>query len=411
MTTQLTVAARAAVALESSTAEAYLQSLSMQSQSITAITNADGRTECHAAAMTAKGARIGIEKAGKAARDDAMQFSKAVITETNRLVAIIEPEESRLVGIRDEWDAEKSREKAEKAREESLRVMIIQGRINCIRTLPSLTAGATAAVVQFDIDALTRTEIDDTFAEFHDEAVTAKAESLAKLTEIHAALVRAEAEAIKAKAEQDEQFARIKAEREELARLRAEQAIRDAADKVDREAEAKRLQLARDEIAEGRRVIAAENAKRLAADRDELARRMAEEDRALKRSVEIEKLREAASKITRIQTKLGVDKAELIIWIAKVEACRVKAYGVKVTPLSCPHCAGLVSAVHGTLIPFVEPEQAYDPEAIANLPIFEKSRDLFVSSVANGDRDLRTAEDARAKVEAFDAEMSQRKAA
>ncbi len=51
--TALTVQARAALALESSTAETYLTELAVKSKAITAITNKDGRTECHAAAMTA----------------------------------------------------------------------------------------------------------------------------------------------------------------------------------------------------------------------------------------------------------------------------------------------------------------------------------------------------------------------
>ena len=53
-TTALTVQDRAALALESSTAETYLTELAVKSKAITAITNKDGRTECHAAAMTAK---------------------------------------------------------------------------------------------------------------------------------------------------------------------------------------------------------------------------------------------------------------------------------------------------------------------------------------------------------------------
>ena len=72
------------VALGSSKAEIDLVELASKSKTIVAITNKDGRTECHAAAMTAKDARVSIEKAGKAAREDATAFSKAVIAEERR---------------------------------------------------------------------------------------------------------------------------------------------------------------------------------------------------------------------------------------------------------------------------------------------------------------------------------------
>ena len=100
MTTELTVQARAAVALGSSKAEAELVELASKSKAIIAITNNDGRTECHTAAMVAKDARVNIEKAGKAAREDATAFSKAVIAEEKRLVDLIAPEEKRLIELR-----------------------------------------------------------------------------------------------------------------------------------------------------------------------------------------------------------------------------------------------------------------------------------------------------------------------
>ena len=92
MSTQLTVQQRAAVALQSDKARAELTALAASSQSITAPTNPAGRAECHAAAMAAAGARIAIAKAGKDARDDATQFSKAVIAD--RLIQVVQEIES-----------------------------------------------------------------------------------------------------------------------------------------------------------------------------------------------------------------------------------------------------------------------------------------------------------------------------
>ena len=231
-TTQLTVAARAAVALGSSKAEAELTALALQSQSIVAITSADGRAECHAAAMTAKAARVAVEKAAKSARDDATQFSKSVISEEKRLVALIEPEETRLITLRDAWDSEIAREKAAKAEAERLALVEIMNRIAKIKAWPLLTAESTSDAVLHDIERLEDLEIDNSFKTFFGEAAEAKATSLQKLREIYTDKVRAETEAVRIKKEQDEQFAKIQAEREELSRQRAEQAARDAKEKA-----------------------------------------------------------------------------------------------------------------------------------------------------------------------------------
>lgn len=49
-----------------------------------------------------KNARVQIEKTGKALREDALRFQKAVIAKEKELVAIIEPEEDRLQAIESE---------------------------------------------------------------------------------------------------------------------------------------------------------------------------------------------------------------------------------------------------------------------------------------------------------------------
>ena len=82
----------------------------------------------------------------KAARDDATRFSKAVIAEEARLIAIIQPEESRLKVLRDEWDAKEAREKAAKAEAERLRVLEISQRI-------ALFKQATSDAARFDVTA------------------------------------------------------------------------------------------------------------------------------------------------------------------------------------------------------------------------------------------------------------------
>jgi len=259
-TTALTVVERAAVALGSSKAETELTALALQSKSITSVTSPDGRTECHAAAMTAKTARIGIEKAGKAARDDATQFSKAIIAEEKRLVDLIAPEETRLITLRDAWDEKIAADKAAKAEAERIALAAIMKRIDTIRSWPLSVTEATSESVLDEIEHLEAMEIDDSFKDYYGEATEAKAVSLQKLREIYSARVRAEAESIRIKQEREAEAEQLKAERKELAKQRA-----------DRDAEINRLQLIRDEIAATQRLIAAESAKKAKAEEDQRA--------------------------------------------------------------------------------------------------------------------------------------------
>lgn len=237
MTTELTVKDRAAVALGSSKAESELIELAGKSKAIVSITNKDGRTECHAAAMVAKEARVNIEKAGKAAREDATAFSKAVIAEESRLVGLIAPEERRLINLRDDWDA---RAKAEKEAAEALereRIASIKARIAEFGLMVSDAAMLEAHGAEQELEVAIAVEIDDSFGEFYGDAVEAKAVAVAKLREIVAAKTAAEATAARIKAEQEAEATRLAAERERMAAERAEM---DRIAAENRAAEAKR---------------------------------------------------------------------------------------------------------------------------------------------------------------------------
>lgn len=221
--TALTVQARAAVALGSSKAEAELRELAEKSKSIIAVTNKDGRQECHAAAMVAKEARIAVEKAGKAAREDATAFSKAVIAEESRLVGLIAPEERRLINLRDDWDAKVKAEKEAAEAAERQRVAAITEKIEVIRRGPMNAAMLDANGAQSVLDMTEEIEVDDSFGEFIGEALIAKADATDKLRAIVSAKVSAEATAARIKAEQEAEATRLEQERQRLAAERAEQ--------------------------------------------------------------------------------------------------------------------------------------------------------------------------------------------
>jgi hypothetical protein len=262
--TALTVQANAAVALGSSKVEAELIELAGKSKSIVAITNKDGRAECHQAAMTAKEARINVEKAGKSAREDATAFSKAVISEEARLVALIKPEETRLIELRDGWDAKVKAEKEAAEELERQRIAAIKARIAEFGLMVSDAAMLEAYGAEQELVVALAVEIDDSFAEFYGDAVEAKASAVAKLREIVAAKTAAEALAAKVKAEQEAEAARLAAERERMADERAEldrqQAEQRAAEAKRQAEERARLDAERAELDRQRREIEAAQA-------------------------------------------------------------------------------------------------------------------------------------------------------
>lgn len=249
-TTALTVQDRAALALASSKTRTDLIALAEKSKTITEIKNKAGRDECHSAAMKAADARILIAKTGKAARDDATKFSKAVIAEENSLIALIEPEEKRLLGLRDAWDAKIAAEKAERERIERERVLAITQRIADLRGYVALALECrTAERVQALLESLTAKwmafDFEADFEEFGDEAQQAFDATKARLQEVFEGKQAEEAERARIKAEQEAAAARLAAERAELDRQRAEQAERErlaaeARAKEEAEAQARR---------------------------------------------------------------------------------------------------------------------------------------------------------------------------
>ncbi|MGG2041176.1 hypothetical protein [Burkholderia gladioli] len=170
-TTELTVVERAAVSLQSTERETALRELVAKSTDLVEIKNAAAREQVHGAAMALRTARTDIEKAGKVARDDANAFSKAVIAEANRLVAITEPEEKRLLALRQAWDDEREAEKEAKRQAEARRVALIREHIEDIRSIAARAVGRPSAAIAVEIQDLEALGITlDRFQELTGEA-------------------------------------------------------------------------------------------------------------------------------------------------------------------------------------------------------------------------------------------------
>jgi hypothetical protein len=265
-------AARAAVVLKSEQTRKDLATLVANSAGILTVLNADAREQAHRVGMTLKNARVTIEKTGKAAREDATAFSKAVIQEEKALIALIEPEEERVLSLRDKWDEKIEAEKAAKIAAERARVEAIQAMIQKIRNEPVGLAGKTAG----EIAAWLTTENPDRdfdFMEFSDAAADAIAESLIAIRGMLTKAQASEAAALAAEEARKAEAARIEAERAELAKLRAEQAERERLAKIETDRiageqakEAKRLaDLAAAQESEAARVRAEDDARAAAA--------------------------------------------------------------------------------------------------------------------------------------------------
>src|SRR5574337_24703 len=120
--TALTVAERAAIAIGAPAYEIALVDLVKESASLVQIKDKSGYQQAHSARMRLKGTRVEIQKRAKDAREDAQAFSKAVIAEEKRLIALVEPEEDRLQGLQDVWDAAREAEKQARIQAEEARV-------------------------------------------------------------------------------------------------------------------------------------------------------------------------------------------------------------------------------------------------------------------------------------------------
>lgn len=248
--------------------------------------------------------RLAVEAARKAAKAPVLDLGRKVDAFAKDLTAqLLEGESNYDEQIKAE-EARREEEKAAKAEAERQRVQAHHDRISFdIRGTVAGVIGRNSddvSRVLADIEGLT---IDDSFEEFKALAETAKAETIAKLRDILGATIEAEHEAARIKAEQDAEAARLNAEREELARLRAEQAERDRA---AAEARAKEERVERSQL-EAEQAAARAERKRLD---DEAAerRRAADEAAASERAEADRRAREAREDEER---RLQAERAEL----------------------------------------------------------------------------------------------------
>ena len=254
MTQEISVIERAIKALDVN--ETALRKLVTESADIKIVTNPAGFAQAQSARMKLRTARVNLEKRGKTAREDAQEFSKAVIAKQKDYVGIVEPEESRLQSLQDEFTAKIEAEKQAKIDAENKRKEDIQTAIESLSA--NLKFGDSSVNIQAKIDHITLIEMDAlVFQERLEEARERKIESLGELS-VALDLVKSTEEAralqetarIKAEQEAAEQRALAEKAALEVARIQAaqlaeqqriEEAKRDESEKLAAEERAARI--------------------------------------------------------------------------------------------------------------------------------------------------------------------------
>jgi hypothetical protein len=280
------------------------------------VTTTKGMDEAKAARAAVREPRYEIERVRKAAKAPILKLGKELDDRAKAITAdILKIEEPIDEQIKNE-EARKEAEKQAKILAEQKRVAALQERVAELRGNRMLSATSGSELLAEHISGVEDIAVDDSFQEFREQAEVAKAEGLEWLRNVHAAAVAHEAEQ-----------ARIKAEREELARLRAEEEKRQAAErariaeeervaKATRDAEAARqaeelrqmrLEQAQAAEAERRRIAAEETAAK--AIRDAEAKKLAEERAEFERQqAEARRIKEEQERAERERARLAAIK-------------------------------------------------------------------------------------------------------
>ncbi|WP_321905182.1 coiled-coil domain-containing protein [Paraburkholderia tropica] len=275
--------------------------------------------------------RVASEKARKERKAPILEIGKLLDSRQKEIEAEIEPYESRFDDVIKVEEARKEAEKQARAAAEKARVDGIRKRIAEIQAIPAMLVGKQSETIAAAVESLESVEVTlETYQEFAGEAEMVKIAAVAKLGEMLTAQLAAEAEAKRLQQEREE-LARLRAEADERERVAAaERAEQERIARVAREAEEARLKAEREaHEAELRRQREAEEAKlraereeaqrQLDAQRAEIAKQQAEITAAKAEAERIERERQAAIE-AEARAKREAEEAA-----AQAEAARIEA--------------------------------------------------------------------------------------
>ena len=177
------------------------------------VTTTKGMVEAKTARAEIKGYRTDLEKERVRIKAPALEHCKLIDAEAKRITAELVKLEEPIDAVIKAEEARKEKEKAEKAAAGAKRISFIQQKLSQIRARVVATHGLSADQI-LAIKEHAENEVIDPliYMEFTDEAEMAKMSSVIAIAKAH-----------KAQVEHEQEQAKILAEREELAKLRAAQ--------------------------------------------------------------------------------------------------------------------------------------------------------------------------------------------
>jgi len=252
------------------------------------VSTTQGMQDARDARAAVREPRLDVERIRISAKRPLLDLGRKLDAEAARITAELEAIEAPIAQQIKSEESRKEAERKAKAEAEERRKARILEMIQDLRDLTTLPIGWTAAKIAERLEAARAIEIGAEYQEFSGTAADVLAKSIRALT---ASLEQRQA----LEAEQD----RIRAEREQLAKERAQQETRA---KAEREALAKERAIEEARVAERRRLAEEEqrmareaDAARLAAEREKLAadRKAHEEAQARRKAEEDAKAEEA----------------------------------------------------------------------------------------------------------------------
>lgn len=270
---------------EYSVTEASLAGLRQKYQDMTFdVATTKGDKEARAARLELVKLRTGLDAKRKEIKAPALAYCQLIDSEAKRITAEIVKLEDPIDAMIKAEEVRKATERAEKERIERERITAIHARIAKISGLPAALVGKPSEVMLAALDDLQAQEITlDDFAEFTGTALAGRQTVVEQIQQMVAAMRSHEADQ-----------ARLKAEREELARQQAAQRQRDAEAQAQREAEEKaRLARIAAEDATRRHQEEADRAARAEADRIAAEQRAAEQARIDEQAAQLRRDQEA----------------------------------------------------------------------------------------------------------------------
>lgn len=354
------------------------------------VTTMKGDKEARAARLELVKLRTGLESKRREIKAPALERSRLIDSEANRINAFIAELE---IPIDQQIKTEEQRKEVErtaKIEAEQRRVASLMQRVESIRGVIVDVSGMAAAEIENVIRGVVALTVDSTFAEFAAVAENAKTETLAKLRELHGRAI-----------EHEQEQARIVAERAELERLRGEQAKRDAEEAAARKVEEKRIaseqKAEADRLAAERRKFDEEQAAARAeqqrresearAEREEADRRARaerdEQDRIAReaRAAEQQKLDDAAAALREQQARVAAEQRQREDEAAAEQRRKQQAEAderIRVAALAAAARSKLQNAAQSMLDALQQWKHAEDTHDKAELANARKARDMAI---------------------------------